>query len=186
VRALGMDPVHDTRACFRALVDAMSRPGIVAESPTEPADHAVFATLVDHEVSCFTPDETLRTTLENEGRLTEADRPEACIVHAPDPAECPVGDLTKGSLKEPSHGATVVYRVEDLAQEPETGQTETTLVISGPGVQGHRRLGIDGFAPTDAQALADAQSSYPRGVDAVLTTDRAIAALPRSVDLEVA
>lgn len=181
-----MDPVHDTRACFRALVDAMSQPGTVATSPTEPADHAVLATLVDHEVTCSTPDETIRTALENEGRLAEADPAQASIVHAPDPATCPVGDLTTGSLKEPSDGATVVYRVEDLTQEPETGQTETTLVLSGPGVPGQRRLGIDGFAPADAQALAGAQSSYPQGVDAVLTTEQAIAAIPRSVELEVA
>lgn len=181
-----MDPVHDTRECFRALVDAMSRPGVVAESPTEPADHAVLATLVDHEVSCFTPDETIRTALENEGRLADAEPAQASIVHAPNPGGCPVRDLTRGTLKEPSDGATVVYRVEDLAQEPETGQTETTLVLSGPGVPGQRRLGIDGFAPADAQALADAQSSYPRGIDAVLTTEQEIAAIPRSVDLEVA
>jgi alpha-D-ribose 1-methylphosphonate 5-triphosphate synthase subunit PhnH len=181
-----MDPVHDTRECFRALVDAMSQPGTVAESPMEPADHAVLATLVDHEVSCFTPDETIRTALENEGRLADAESERASIVHAPDPALCPVGDLTTGSLKEPGDAATVVYCVEGLVQEPETVQTETTLILSGPGVPGQRRLGIDGFAPTDAQALADAQSSYPQGVDAVLTTDLAIAALPRSVDLEVA
>ena len=185
MRALDVDPVHDTRACFRALVDAMSRPGTVATAPIEPADHAVLSTLVDHEVTCFTPDETIRTALENEGRLTAAEAEQASIVHAPTPDECPVSDLTRGSLKEPSDGATVVYRVDGLEASPgEDG--DTTLVVSGPGVPGRRRLAVEGLSPNDARELADAQSTYPRGVDAVLTTERSIAALPRSVALEVA
>ncbi|MFW6435517.1 MAG: phosphonate C-P lyase system protein PhnH [Halovenus sp.] len=186
MRALGMDPVHDTRTCFRALVDAMSRPGTITQSPTEPADHAVLATLVDHEVTCWTPDETLRTALENEGRLTAVDHTEASIVHAPAPAECPVRDLKRGSLKEPSNGATVVYRVETLTADPKLADDVTTLALSGPGIPGQRQLGVLGFSPTTARALADAQSTYPRGVDAVLTTERSIAAVPRAVELEVA
>jgi alpha-D-ribose 1-methylphosphonate 5-triphosphate synthase subunit PhnH len=185
VRALDVDPVHDTRACFRALVDAMSRPGTVATAPTEPADHAVLSTLVDHEVTCFTPDETVRTALENEGRLTATEAERASIVHAPDPGECPVGDLRRGSLKEPSDGATVVYRVDGLEASP-PGDAGTALVVSGPGVPGRRRLAVEGLTPNDARELADAQSTYPRGVDAVLTTGRSIAAIPRSVALEVA
>lgn len=181
-----MDPVHDTRTCFRALVDAMSRPGTVAESPNEPADHAVLSTLVDHEVTCFTPDETIRTALENEGRLTVAEPERASIVHAPRPNECPVRNLARGSLKEPSDGATVVYGVGALDPDPDANGELTTLVLSGPGVPEERRLGIRGFTPADARALADAQSSFPRGVDAVLTTERSLAAVPRSVDLEVA
>lgn len=180
-----MDPVHDTRACFRALVDATSRPGTVTSVPIEPADHAVLSTLVDHEVTCFTPDETIRSVLENQGRFTAAEADRASIVHAPDPGECPVRDLKRGTLKEPNLGATVVYRVDGLAASPEE-DTGTTLVLSGPGVPGERRLGVRGFAPNDARALADAQSSYPRGVDAVLTTEQSIAAVPRSIDLEVA
>lgn len=62
-----MDPVHDTRACFRALVDAQSRPGTVQSVDSEPADHAVLATLVDHEVSIATPDEAIASALASEG-----------------------------------------------------------------------------------------------------------------------
>nr|WP_220132584.1 phosphonate C-P lyase system protein PhnH [Natronomonas sp. LN261] len=181
-----MDPVYDTRDCFRALVAAMSRPGTVSESPTEPADHAVLSTLVDHEVTCFTPDETVWSALETEGRLSEADVAAASIVHAPDPSECPVRDLERGSLKEPSDGATVVYRVETLITDPDPTDDVTRLALSGPGVPGKRWLGVDGFSRDNARALADAQSSYPCGVDAVLTTDRSIAAIPRSTELEVA
>lgn len=184
MRALGIDPVHGTRDCFRALVDAMSRPGTVTEAPSAPAAYAVLATLVDHEVSCYSPDERITTALANEGRLTAAAVDAADIVHAPDPASCPVGELSRGSLTEPSDGATVVYGVEKLRAGPETDGTE--LILSGPGVPDERRLSVRGFLPADARALSAVQSSYPRGVDAVLTTEREIAAVPRSVDLEVA
>lgn len=180
-----MDPVHDTRACFRALVTSMSHPGTVTSAPIKPADHAVLSTLVDHEVTCFTPDETIRSALENRGRFTAADVDRARIVHAPDPGECPVSDLTHGTLKEPSDGATVIYRIDGLISSSDE-DAGTTLVLSGPGISGERRLNVRGFTPSDARALADAQSSYPRGIDAVLTTERSIAAVPRSVDLEVA
>ena len=186
MRALGMDPVHDSRGCFRALVDAMSRPGTVAASPTEPAAYAVLATLVDHEVTLYSPDEQIKTALANEGRLTEGERAHADVVHAPEPAACPVGDLSRGSLKEPSDGATVVYRVDELGAASEMQEGGTELVLSGPGVDGRRRLGVAGFTPADARALSATQDSYPRGVDAILTTEGEIAAIPRSVELEVA
>jgi alpha-D-ribose 1-methylphosphonate 5-triphosphate synthase subunit PhnH len=51
MRALGVDPVYGTRATFRALVDAIACPGTVEEAPALPADHAVLATPVDHEVT---------------------------------------------------------------------------------------------------------------------------------------
>jgi len=180
-----MDPVHDTRDCFRALVDAMSRPGTVQEQPTTPADHAVLATLVDHEVTCHTHDERLRTALENEGRFTEAEPEAADIVHTTGRSEGALESYTRGSLKEPSDGATVVYRVAGLSTDPPDGAGWTTLRLSGPGVPGERTLAVDGLPAAEASELAAAQAAYPRGVDAVLATESRIAAVPRSVDMEV-
>ena len=184
MRALGIDPVSDTQACFRALVDAMSRPGTVQETPVTPADHAVLATLVDHEVTCYTPDETVRTALANEGRFTEAPAEEADIVHEPDPPGVDCAALSRGTLKEPSNGATIVYRVDGIERDT-AGTDWTRLAVTGPGVDGKRRLAVDGVPPGEVETLAAAQSSYPRGIDAVLATGGRLAALPRSVELEV-
>ena len=192
MRALGMDPVHDTQGCFRALVGAMSRPGTVTNAPVAPADHAVLATLVDHEVTCHTTDETIRTALANEGRFEPAAPAAADIVHAPAPADSYAAEMEQGTLKEPSDGATVVYRVDALttgdATDAGTDATDadtTRCRLRGPGVPGERTLAIDGFPVEEAEALAAAQSSYPQGIDAILTTDDRIAAIPRSVDMEV-
>lgn len=184
MRALGLDPVHDTRRTFDGLLTAMSRPGTVQPVP-DPADHAVVATLVDHEVSLHTPDQTLLTTLANEGRLTSAPLDEADIVHAPTPTEGRVREMTRGTRKEPSDGGTVIYSVDRLAPDPPEQSDGTRVAVSGPGVLGERRLGVEGLPPAEAAALADAQARYPRGVDAFLASHDRVAALPRSVDLEV-
>jgi alpha-D-ribose 1-methylphosphonate 5-triphosphate synthase subunit PhnH len=181
-----MDPVHDTRACFRALVDAMSRPGTVHELPSAPADHAVLATLVDHEVSLHTADDDIRDALAREGRLSEAPQSEATIVHALESTDGAVRALGRGTRKEPSTGATIVYRVAGLSNTTAKQDDEhTTLELCGPGVPGDRTLAVDGLVPDEARALADAQSPYPRGVDAILTAEQTVAALPRSVEMEV-
>jgi len=182
-----MDPVHDTRACFRALVDATSRPGTIQSVAVDPADHAVIATLVDHEVSLATTDDAIAGALASEGRLTETAPEAADIVHATVPTDGDVREYDRGTLEEPSDGATVVYRVDSLSEDAETAPEHwTVLRVSGPGVPGERTVAIEGFPTEEAQALADAQSTYPRGVDAILTTRDRIVALPRSVTLEVA
>ena len=187
MRAIGMDPVHDTRACFRALVDAQSRPGTVQSVEAGRADHAVLATLVDHEVSLATSDDEIASALASEGRLTEAATTEADIVHALEPTDGAVREFDRGTLEEPSDGATVVYRVDGLTEDEASAPDRwTTLRVSGPGVPGERTVGVDGFPADEATALADAQSTYPRGVDAVLAAGDRITAIPRSVTLEVA
>jgi phosphonate C-P lyase system protein PhnH len=124
MRALGLDPVHDTRRAFDGLLAAMSRPGTVQSVPA-PADHAVVATLVDHEVTVATDDGTLRDALSEQGRLDPASPERADIVHGGERPDVDVRDCERGSLVEPSDGATVVYRVETV----NTGRTDGTTVV---------------------------------------------------------
>jgi len=180
VRALGIDPVHGTRRTFDGLLEAMSRPGTV-HAVRAPADYAVVATLVDHEVTLATDDETLRNALADQGRLERAPREKADVVHAREHVDWDVRDCKRGSLTEPSDGATVVYRVETL----DDADDGTTLRLSGPGVDGTATLSV-ALPEAELSALAAAQSDYPRGVDAVFATENRVAALPRSVTMEVA
>jgi alpha-D-ribose 1-methylphosphonate 5-triphosphate synthase subunit PhnH len=180
VRALGIDPVHDTRRTFDGLLDAMSRPGTVQEVPA-PADHAVISTLVDHEVRVSTDDETLRSALSGRGRLDSADPERADIVHVREHTDVDVRECKRGSLVEPSDGATVVYRVGTVA----TGEAEaTTVTLSGPGVDGTAALSVS-LPESALSELAEAQLDYPRGIDAVFAAEDRLAAVPRSVRMEV-
>jgi alpha-D-ribose 1-methylphosphonate 5-triphosphate synthase subunit PhnH len=195
MRALGVDPVHDTRSTFRALVDAMARPGTVESVPATPADHAVLATLVDHEVTLHTEDDALRATLENAGRFEPAPLEQADIVHARGSTGGRIADAERGTLKEPSDGAMAVYRVDGLAEGPagderrEHGQSvlddAVSLRVSGPGVPGRRQFRVAGVPETEFGAIAEA-SNFPRGVEVVFAAEATVAALPRSVSVEVA
>lgn len=182
MRALGIDPVHDTRACFRALCDATSRPGTIRSLPTTPGDHGLLATLVDGEVTLHTPDEDLREALATAGRYEPTSPTAADVVHALGVPPWDVRDVERGSLVEPSDGATVVYRVEELVPEPQNGTTAVT--VSGPGVPDQRTVGI-GLPADELAAVAEAQSSYPRGIDAYFVAGDRVLALPRSATTEV-
>lgn len=175
MRALGLDPVHDTRETFRALCAAMSRPGTVETVP-DPADHAVLATLVDHEVTLASGDDDLRAALNREGRLVGADPGEADVLHARGAPEWDVREAEHGSPTEPSDGATVVYRT--------VVGTGTTIHLQGPGIPGERTAAVD--LPREELDRLAATRSYPQGVDAVFAGGDRIMALPRSTSVEVA
>ena len=181
MRALGIDPVHGTRRTFDGLLEAMSRPGTVQTVPA-PADHAVLSTLVDHEVTVSTDDEAVLDGLSGHGRLDLADLERADIVHVREHGEVDVRECKRGTLAEPSDGATVVYRVETLTTDETEG---TTVMLSGPGVDGTAALSMS-LPESVLSELAEAQSEYPRGIDAVFAADDRLAAIPRSVTMEVA
>lgn len=186
MRALGVDPVADTRGTFRAVLMAMSRPGTVQRAPTGPADRAAVATLVDHEVGFYTEDEAIEEALRAEGRLDRRPFEEAEVVHVNGSTDGRVVDARRGTLKEPARGATLVYRVGGVIEGTPAGNGTTGIRLSGPGVPDTRTLAVTGLPGDEAEAIAEAQSSYPRGVDVVLTAGDRVAAIPRSADLEVA
>lgn len=184
MRTLGIDPVHDTRETFRALLDAMSRPGTVGQVPTGPADRAVVAALADHEVSFYTADERLAEALAAEGRYEPAPPASADIVHARGVPDWDVRELRRGSLRDPSDGATVIYRVESLAAGSDSEPDRTAVGLTGPGVPGERIVTV-GLPPGELAALVEAQSTYPRGVDAVFAVGKRLLAVPRSASMDV-
>lgn len=184
MRALGIDPVHDTRTTFRALVDATSRPGTVEQTPVESAAYAVVSTLVDHEVTFYGDDGTLRTALERESRLSPTSFEEADVALVDGTTDGRVTDAKRGTLKEPSDGATIVYDVDELLAQPVEDRS-LAVSVAGPGVLDERRFGVGGLPGSEVTAIADAQSTYPRGVDVYLCAADRVVALPRSVDVEV-
>lgn len=182
MRALGIDPVHDTRRVFRALCEAASRPGTVQSLPVTPGDHAVVSTLVDAEVAVHTRDQAVQDALASAGRYDPAGPTKADLLHVRGSPAWDVREVERGSLVEPSDGATVLYDVETIASDTSGGTTEIT--VSGPGVPESRTVGI-GLPAGDLEALAAAQSTYPRGVDAYVVAGDRVVALPRSISLEV-
>jgi alpha-D-ribose 1-methylphosphonate 5-triphosphate synthase subunit PhnH len=176
------DQVLDSQACFRAVLEAMSRPGRVGRvvPPPEippglsPAAAAVLLTLVDADTPL---------------RLSAGPAAEAwvrfhcgCPIVADgadfvlDPA-APIEALEAGTEEEPQRGATLILEVGLLA---EGGGWR----LSGPGIRDVHRLSVAGAPAGFLADWARNRARFPRGVDVILCAGDRIAALPRTVRIE--
>jgi alpha-D-ribose 1-methylphosphonate 5-triphosphate synthase subunit PhnH len=180
-----MDPVQDAQSCFRAVLEAMSRPGRIQPLSADlnppaslhPATAAVLLTLADAE-----------TTLSHDaGAEADAWLRFHCGSPAADAASAafvlatgtppPLSALAQGSDEEPERGATLVLQVESLV-------AGHGWRLSGLGVEQEHRLAVDG-APAGFLAAWQAQrGGFPRGVDVILCAGASIAALPRGIRIE--
>jgi alpha-D-ribose 1-methylphosphonate 5-triphosphate synthase subunit PhnH len=172
------DPVADSQTCFRAVLDAMARPGRVmsvsgvsAPAPLCDAAAAVLLTLVDHETP-LRLDPDAQAAAAWIAFHTGASFDGAAFVLAlslPDLAILP-----NGSDEMPETSATVILQVPTLG----SGQR---FMLEGPGLRWPTELRVDGL-PADFVSLWQRNHAlFPRGVDLILCAGRNLAALPRSV-----
>ncbi len=182
-----------SQAAFRVLLDALARPGLVLELPVPPmapvtvlplalVDHtqAIVAVGPDPAVACAVASTLARAT----GASVARDIGEADIVVVLGAGEPSVlRALRRGSALQPERGARLGLRAAGLRAD---GPADVVLTLSGPGVAGTRRLGVDGIAGGLFLALAEVNGSFPAGVDTWLVDDGGqVAAISRSTRLRV-
>ncbi|BDG72744.1 phosphonate C-P lyase system protein PhnH [Roseomonas fluvialis] len=179
------DPVLDGQACFRAVLDAMSRPGRIAVAgsalrPPAPlcrAAAAVLLTLADADTPLWSDaggdaEAWLRFHC-GAPFVTEG---EAAFVLAT--GTLPALDvLAAGSEEKPQHGATLVLQVAAL-------DAGSGWRLTGPGIAHEHRLAVTGAPAGFVAAWAANRARFPRGVDVVLCAGDRLAALPRSVTIQ--
>jgi alpha-D-ribose 1-methylphosphonate 5-triphosphate synthase subunit PhnH len=177
------DPVLDAQAAFRAVLDAMSRPGRVQQvgaglrppAPLVPASAAVLLSLADAATPVW--------------HDAGADADAWLRFHAGAPIVAKPGDATfllasgtppalatldAGTEEEPERGATLLIQV--AAIEEGAG-----LRLTGPGIEHEHRLLVRGLPDGFVAAWAANRAIFPRGVDVILCAGDRLAALPRSV-----
>lgn len=188
------DPVHAAQQTFRAVLEAMSRPGRVLELPANalrglhgpglsPGLTAVLLSLLDAEVELWlAPGVGLPSAL-GYLRFHTGVRPARQVEQAAfvvTTAAQATPDLWQrvhqGSDGAPQDGATLVVDVPSL----EAGVASPWLRLSGPGIAGEHRLHVGGLDAAFWSARAALGSGFPRGVELILCCGRAIAALPRT------
>jgi alpha-D-ribose 1-methylphosphonate 5-triphosphate synthase subunit PhnH len=186
------DPVADSQAIFRAVLEAMARPGHLCElpcpgdapPPLDPATAAVCLTLVDFETPLWldpvarTPEvvEYLRFHCGAALVETPAEASFAVIVGG---ASAPALEaFAWGTDEEPERSATVIVQVDAL-------EADRGLRLTGPGILREARLGARGPTPAFWAQLRDNHAAFPRGVDLVLVSGSMVAALPRTTRVEV-
>jgi alpha-D-ribose 1-methylphosphonate 5-triphosphate synthase subunit PhnH len=171
------DPVAGAQACFRAVLDAMARPGrimsvsgVSAPPPLCSAAAAVLLTLVDHE----TP-----LSLDSD---TEAARPWIAFhTGAPDGSAYvlalslpDLAALPNGTDEMPETSATVILQVASLG-------SGRRYVLEGPGLRWPTDLRVGGLPGDFISIWQRNHALFPRGIDLILCAGDRLAALPRSV-----
>ncbi len=175
------DPVTGAQACFRAVLDAMARPGLVraargvsAPAPLCNAAAGVLLTLIDHETPLWL-DPTAAAArawiaFHTGAPIEPAKRAAfAMALSLPDLAELP-----SGSDEMPETSATVILQIASLTEG-------RRFVLEGPGLREPTDLRADGL-PADFAAIWQGNHGlFPRGIDLILCAGDTLAALPRSV-----
>jgi alpha-D-ribose 1-methylphosphonate 5-triphosphate synthase subunit PhnH len=186
------EPVLAAQSTFRTVMDAMARPGtvrplagIAAPAPLSPVAAAIALTLLDYETPFWldaplaAAPEVARWISFHTGAARTADPARAAFAFVADSAAPPPFEtFALGSQEYPDRSTTLVLQVERLSED-------NGLMLRGPGIAGSRRLAA---APLPADFLdrwSENRALFPRGVDLVLATADAVAALPRSVHAAV-
>jgi alpha-D-ribose 1-methylphosphonate 5-triphosphate synthase subunit PhnH len=184
-----LDPVFAAQATFRAVLDAMARPGSVqridaALTPPPPLSRgaaAIALTLADHDTPVW-----LGADLAAHPGVAEWLRFHCGCDIVAEPAHAAfafmggagsVPDFAAfnlGTADYPDRSTTLVLQVQTL-------QTGSGLVLAGPGIRERNRLRADPLPADIVARLAANRALFPRGIDLLLATDDAVAALPRSI-----
>lgn len=182
------DPVAEAQATFRAVMDAMARPGrlhkvgerLMPPPPLDRAAAAVLLTLVDNETPLWVDDAALAA------RAWLAFHCGAAIVAAPAKASFALAlslpdlhSLPAGTHEEPEASATLILQVRALG-------TGARYRLAGPGLRDPAMLSADDLPARFVPAWRENHALFPCGVDLILCTGSTLTALPRSVSIEEA
>ena len=186
------DPVHDSQAVFRAVLDAFARPGRIqtvrcsARLPVAqaaPAALNILLALLDQDCTLWlAPVLRQEAVIANQRfhtgcRIVE-DAAQAQFVWAASGAELPIlNTLACGSEYEPEFGATCLVQVEAFAHT--SGWT-----LSGPGIADTQALQVEGLPADFAAQWAENHARFPRGIDLLLCAGEQIVGLPRTSRIE--
>lgn len=180
------DPVLDSQAVFRAVLDAMARPGRLhrvstlddVPAPLAPATAAVCLALVDQDTPLW-----IAPDLRSQGTETFLrfhcgcplvdDRTKAAFAIA-SAAKLPGLDgFAIGDDAYPETSTTVIVQTRGLA----AGEG---LTLRGPGIEDTHRLAVSGLRNGVWREWADNGLLFPCGVDLILVDGQTLAALPRT------
>jgi alpha-D-ribose 1-methylphosphonate 5-triphosphate synthase subunit PhnH len=191
-QAIRIDPAIVSQAAFRTVMDAMSRPGHVRPlvttirppAPLKAAAAAVVCALMDFETPVWldgplagAPEFVTWLRFET-GAPVVADPDRATFAVIADPLAMPsFSAFALGNHDYPDRGATLLVQVERF-------DAGGPLRLSGPGLKLPHSLRATPLPADFVDRLQVNRALFPRGVDIILASDDAIAALPRSVRVE--
>lgn len=181
------DPATQSASSFRAVLDAMARPGRIhalhaalkPPRPLHPTTAALLLTLVDFDTALWIEPGLRSGAVADYLRFHCAaplvEEPgEADFVLVADPAARPPFALLKpGTPDYPDRSATLLMQVDALT-------ADAGVRLSGPGIETVHTLSAPPLEAAFWREMAASNARFPLGVDAVFCAPREIAAVPRS------
>jgi len=184
------DPVMDSQAVFRRVLQALSMPGRVVEIPVRAtlpecrggsaAAQALLA-LLDSKCSLWLSPSLQGSDAEawlrfHTGCRCVSDPAQAQFLWLAAGDEWPsLAGLGHGTDESPDQSATCVMEVKSLHGDAGQG-----WLLQGPGIPGEQALSVQGM-PVDFEAQWAANHAlFPRGVDVLLAAQGELAGLPRT------
>jgi alpha-D-ribose 1-methylphosphonate 5-triphosphate synthase subunit PhnH len=182
------DPVLQAQSTFRAILEALARPGTVqplreavdAPAPLSAGAAAIALTLCDHDTPVWL-DAGLRANDVAEWLRFHCGCP---LVENPrDAAFAFVGGIENlppfeafnlGTAEYPDRSTTIVLQVESFDEG-------INLALEGPGIRDRASFCAKPLPADIAERYSVNRALFPRGVDLLLATRTAVAGLPRSV-----
>ena len=188
------DPVMQSQATFRAVMDAMAQPGAIIPleacmAPPAPlcaGAAAIIATLADADTPLW-----LDRTLAAETRLLDWLTFQTGAPFAPESAEAAFAVFASGvalpsleifnpGLQDyPDRSTTLIIQVETL-EEGDQWQ------LTGPGIKDSKGLSVGPVSPLFVSQWAANNGLFPRGIDVIFVSPAALACLPRTTRISVA
>jgi alpha-D-ribose 1-methylphosphonate 5-triphosphate synthase subunit PhnH len=179
------DPVTTSQAVFRAVMDAMARPGTLQPLPAElappaplsPTAAAAALALLDYETPFWLDAagaDVAHWLRFHTGAPIASAPQEAAFAFLADPVRAELARFAAGTPEYPDRSTTLVLQVARFTDG-------TPLHLTGPGIQGERVLAAAPLPADIVAQLAANRALFPRGVDLVLVSPTHVAALPRAI-----
>ncbi|WEK06543.1 MAG: phosphonate C-P lyase system protein PhnH [Candidatus Devosia phytovorans] len=181
------DPVLDSQATFRAIMDALANPGkpqalgnlVLSQHGLTAELGNVLLALSDADTRIWLSETLRRPEVEgfaafHTGAPLVTDPERATFAFATSTAELPrLDSFNLGTQEYPDRSTTVVLAVPSL-----TGGRD--LALRGPGIKDHLHCSPTGLPDDFVAQWAANREVFPRGVDLLLVADGQVMGLPRS------
>lgn len=178
------DGVHDAQQAFRAVLDALGRPGQIREIGPALPGVALGGAMARLLLSLCDDDTPVWWHSEGAGlphwlRFHVG----AAVVDAPEAASFAVftelgqgfrlADFAAGSTATPEFSTTLLIELPSLTDGP-------VLAWHGPGIQTMQQVGLQGLPPDFWTQWQTNHSGFPQGVDIIFTCGEYALGLPRT------
>ncbi|MGF9564259.1 phosphonate C-P lyase system protein PhnH [Neorhizobium sp. JUb45] len=185
------NPVMDSQAVFRRVMNALAQPGTIADlagfvtppAPMSQAAAAILLTLADYDTPVWfekpeNNDDAIGWMSFHTGAPRTADvlRAGFAVLEKASPVSA-WASFPIGTSDYPDRSATLLLPVESLVG----GQP---LTLTGPGIETQTVIAPSGLPEGFVAVMAENRAAYPLGLDVVLVCGGEAIALPRTTRIE--